>query len=87
MTDVKNRPARTLEDGAVKATLWRNESKNGPFYSVTFSRTYKDKKGRYQDTASFKGTDLLKLSRLAQRAYEDAQALREHDLYGMEGAN
>ena len=84
-TQTKNRPARTLQDGALKASLWKNHSKNGAFYSVTFSRTYRDDNGNYHDSSSFSGTDLLKLSRLAARAYEDTQALREQTLMGQEG--
>ena len=81
----KNRPARTLQDGALKATLWKNESKNGAFYTATFSRTYRDGDGNYHDSKSFSGVDLLKLSRLAAQAYEDTQGLREQALMMQEG--
>lgn len=76
-TTKKNRPAATLTDGLLKAAIWRNENEKGAYYSVTFSRSFKGKDGRYTDTASFAGSELLRLSKLAERAYDYAQALRE----------
>lgn len=78
MTEQKKKPALTLRDGKLKAAIWRNESENGNFYSVTFSRTYKTDEG-YADSTSFSGTELLQLARLADKAYEQAAALREQD--------
>jgi len=36
----KQPPVKTLRDGTIKAAIWRNESENGPFFAVTFARTY-----------------------------------------------
>jgi len=36
-----NRPATTIRYGAIKATIWRNETRNGYMYSPTVTRTYK----------------------------------------------
>lgn len=58
----------TLRDGAIKASIWRNASEKGAFYSVEFSRTYKSGEV-FQDSGSFGGSDLLKISRLAEAAY------------------
>lgn len=66
----KTRPVETLRDGSIKAAIWRNESENGDFFAITFARTYKDSKGDLQDTDSFSGTQLLRLSRLAGKAYD-----------------
>ncbi len=76
-TTTKNRPAATLTDGLLKAAIWRNEGESGAYYSVTFSRSFKGKGGRYADTASFSGSDLLRVAKLAERAYDHAQSLRE----------
>jgi cell wall assembly regulator SMI1 len=79
----KQRPVETLRDGAIKAAIWKNESEKGAFFSVTFARTYKDKDGDLQDTESFSGSQLLRLARLADKAYERtaklAQAERAKD--------
>ena len=74
-----NKPIDTLRDGSLKATLWKNSSENGAFYSVNLARTYKDEADNYQDTDSFSGSDLLRIARLAGKAYDRANALRRRD--------
>ena len=68
--ETKTRPVETLRDGAIKAAIWRNESENGAFFNVTFARTFKNSAGELKDTESFSGTQLLRLARLAEKAYE-----------------
>ncbi|MEQ1934948.1 MAG: hypothetical protein ABL962_13905, partial [Fimbriimonadaceae bacterium] len=70
-------PALTMRDGALTATIWRNEQEQGVFYSVTFSRRYKRSDGNYADANSFSGAELLRLSMLAEQAYRETQALRQ----------
>lgn len=72
---VKQRPVETLRDGALKAAIWKNESENGPFFAVTFARTYKNGDDQLHDTDSFSGSQLLRLSRLADKAYDRTAAL------------
>lgn len=74
-------PVATHRDGAVSAKVWRNHSQDGEaFYSVTLQRSYKDKQtGEFRDTASFQGTDLLKVQQLASQAYGTISRLREND--------
>jgi hypothetical protein len=74
-SETKQRPVESLRDGAIKASIWRNESENGAFFAVTFARTYKDKDGNLQDTNSFSGAELLRLARLADKAYDRAGKL------------
>lgn len=71
-----NKPVDTLRDGRVKAAIWEKETEKGPFHSVTFSRAYRDQDGQYADAQSFSGTDLLKVSRLAERSYDQVQERR-----------
>lgn len=70
------RPAATLRDGAVKATIWPNKGENGTYYATTLSRTYSDADGNTRDTNSFVGTDLLKAAELARSAYERTNELK-----------
>lgn len=77
MTDKKSTPAVTLTDGRMKATVWKNEGSNGPFYSVQFTRTYRTEDGAYGDAHSFTGTELLKIADLANRAYQTQRELRD----------
>ena len=74
-TKTKQRPVETLRDGAIKAAIWKNESENGPFFNVTFARTYTDGDGNAQDTDSFSGSQLLRLARLADKAYDRTRKL------------
>ena len=74
--ETKTRPVETLRDGAIKAAIWKNESENGPFFSVTFARTYKNGE-ELKDTDSFSGSELLRLARLAEKAYDRTNKLRK----------
>lgn len=69
-------PRATLRDGALKATVWKNPTEKGHFYSVEFSRTYKQGEV-FKDSHSFSGSELLQVARLAQRAYDLIAEIRE----------
>jgi len=71
------RPQETLRDGAIKASIWRNEGENGPYFATSLSRSYSDKDGNTRDTNSFVGTDLLKVAELARGAYERSREMRK----------
>lgn len=71
-----NRPADTLRDGALKATIWKRQAESCDFYATELARTYKDQEGRLHDTHSFSGNDLLKISELAKGAYHRTNELR-----------
>ncbi|MAT70099.1 MAG: hypothetical protein CMJ58_11330 [Planctomycetaceae bacterium] len=70
-----NKPAATLRDGSLKATLWQRQSENGVFFNVTLTRTYKDG-DNYKDSNSYTGAELLRVARLAGKAYDLADELR-----------
>lgn len=76
-----NAPVERFSDGAVKASIFRNVSKEGkPFYNVTFARTYTHPEtGQPAETQSFSGTDVLKVRRLADQAYHAVDRLRKQD--------
>jgi len=65
-----------LRDGNIKATTWRNEGENGPNFNTTFTRTWKDDKGQYQNSQSFSGGELLRLSELVRESYRDIMEFR-----------
>lgn len=79
-----NQPIDSLRDGQLKATIWKNLGPKGNFYSVTFSRTYKDDSDAYQDSDSFSGTQLLQVAHLAARAYDRIGELRAADRRDLE---
>ncbi len=61
----KNKPAHEVKLGRIRGTVWKNESENGVFYNVTFSRLYKDDEGQWKDAASFGRDDLPLVSKVA----------------------
>lgn len=74
-----NKPIETLRDGALKASVWKNEGEKGPYFTVTLAKTYKDEQGQYRDTQSFSGTEILRISELGRVAYHLTNDLRrEH---------
>lgn len=71
-----NQPAAKLRDGSISATLWEKQSEHGVFYNTTIVRTYKDAEDNYQDSNSFSGAELLRVARLAEKAYDLEQSLK-----------
>jgi hypothetical protein len=64
----------------VSAAIWRNEGTKGEaFYSVTFKRTYKDERGKYQNSVTFNAGDLLLLAKVADLAHTEISKLRAGD--------
>lgn len=74
-TEDKRRPEEVLREGSLKAAIWRNESEQGAYHSVTVARTYKDREGQLQDTSSFRAKDMLGLAELARRAHHNTHEL------------
>ncbi|MEM6385294.1 MAG: hypothetical protein AAF718_03560 [Pseudomonadota bacterium] len=70
----KNHPIETLRDGNLKAAVFENARENGTQHNVSFARLYQDREGQTREAQSFSGSDLLRLSKLAERSYE---AIRE----------
>ena len=67
---LSNRSATTLRCGKIKATIWRNVSEKGPFFSTTFSRTFKDQSGAWRNGTSFGFNELEALMNVAFEAKE-----------------
>ena len=79
MATNNNKPALTLRDGALKATIWRHVKEDSVRYSVTLARTYQDQGEQFGETNSFSGSELLKIARLAQKAYDAVGELKQKD--------
>ena len=52
MAKSKQRPAHEIQMGAIRATIWENETTNGIRFNVTVSRLYKDGE-EWKQTDSF----------------------------------
>lgn len=75
----QNQPLDTIRDGSLKATIWKRETENRSFYSVELTRSYTDKDGKWHDSSSFVGDELLRIARLAQLAYDETLYHRQSD--------
>ena len=63
----KQKPIKKFFIGDVTTSIWKNEGKNGPLFSITTTRRYK-KDEKWNDTASLGRYDLLKAIQLQARA-------------------
>jgi hypothetical protein len=67
-------PEKRFKIGAVTASIFANEvsGQNGKavLKSVSLQRSYKDKSGNFQNTASFKANDIPKAVLALSKAYE-----------------
>lgn len=67
----KQRPVHEIRLGAVKATIWPNETANGTRHNVTFARLYKDNDDQWRQTDSFGSRDDLPLlTKVADQAHD-----------------
>lgn len=65
-----NRPVHEIRMGAVKASIWKNEAKNGgSFYSASFHTLYRDPEGSWRRSSSFGREDLLLLAKVADEVH------------------
>jgi len=62
-----SQPAKSIRLGAIEAAIWENEGKNGPFYSVTVKRSYREGE-TWKDSVSFGERDCIALARIALEA-------------------
>ena len=68
MATPHSKPATAFRSGNVNAAVWENTGEKGPFFSVTFSRPYKDTQGHWKTSSSYGLNDLEALSSLAELA-------------------
>ena len=89
MTDsqLKQKPIHEVRLGRVRAAIWENTSDKGSWRKVTFSRLFKDKSNKWQDSDSFAKEDLLSLAEVARQAalilyHDDAESERAEPVVG-----
>jgi len=76
----KNKPIKTLRDGSLKAVIWQNEREGKIYRTVDLYRTYKnEKEDQLKDISNYSGTELLRIARLANKAYDFLIHQREID--------
>lgn len=62
-------PAHRVRLRNCSAAIWKNEGERGPWYAVTFSRSYRDQSGNWHSSDNFAGPDLLLLAEVARQAF------------------
>jgi len=62
-----NPPAHEIRLSGIRATIWRNDTENGPRFNTTFERSYRDGE-EWKSSDSFGRDDLLTLGFVAQEA-------------------
>ena len=62
------KPAHEVRLGAIKATIWKNDTGNGARYNTTFARLYRDET-EWKSTGSFGRDDLLVVGKVADLAH------------------
>lgn len=78
-----NKPDKKFRAGAISATIWSNQgqTKDGQetsYSTISLERGYKDKKGNWQKTNSFRINDLPRVTLVLSKAYEFL-VLKEQD--------
>ncbi len=78
---MSKQPDDTLRDRAIKATIWGRdyETKDGEqdrLFNVAIARSYKDKDGNWKETNRFSPDELLRVSRISEKAYDRTEELR-----------
>lgn len=73
-----NRPAATVRISNLEAAIWRRDGKNGPWYSFTLNRGYKDGDS-WQRADSFGRDDALLLAKVIDRTHDRILELEAAD--------
>jgi len=55
----KSKPASEIRLGNIRAAIWRNEGKNGAWFTVTIDRRYRNDADEIRSSQSFGRDDLL----------------------------
>ena len=71
-----NKPDVVIRDGRLKATVWRNDGENGPYWTTAFAKTITGKDGNPRDVQSFSQTETLRLGELGREAYAAINQLK-----------
>ena len=63
-----DKPVHEVRLGAIKATIWKNDTGNGVRYNTTFARLYREG-SEWKNTSSFGRDDLLVVGKVADCAH------------------
>ena len=72
-----NGPIERIKSYPIEVAIWQHEGENGPYFTTSVQRSYKNKQGEWQQTTSFRRQDLLVLSHLLGKAYDTIEELED----------
>ncbi len=78
-TTAYTKPIDTIRDGSLKVTIWKNSGEKGDYYTARLTRTWSDEHGEYHDSDTFSGSELMRIARLANIAYDEIAVHRKRD--------
>lgn len=71
MVEDKKKPIKKYRASLLNLSVWENETDEGPIYSYSFQKSYKDLDGEWKHTQNLGISDLPKLKILIEKAYSD----------------
>jgi hypothetical protein len=74
-----SKPAHKLYDGVLQVAIWRNSGEKGSWYSITYSRSYRDGDETWKQTDSLNADDCLPMAELIREAYAWIKMQRRAD--------
>ncbi len=77
----RTKPASEVRLGNIRAAIWRNEGKNGVWFTVTADRSYRDDEGEPKSSQSFGRDDLLTLAKVMDLAHTRIFELQREERY------
>ena len=60
------KPAHQVRIGRIQGTVWKNDGKEGAWYSVSITRSYKDGQNNWKQAATFGKDDLLVVAEVSR---------------------
>lgn len=66
----KKQPYAEVTSGPVRAAIWKNETKEGPRYSFSLSRTYRNEENQPRFSRSFEPEHMGPLFLCISKAYD-----------------
>jgi hypothetical protein len=77
----KTQPVHTIRMRNIRAAIWANfRPDNSVWYTVTYSRSYRDEGGNWHSTDSFAAMDSLLLAEVSRQAFLWIVATTQNEL-------
>ena len=70
-----NKPVLEHKVGAIQGSAWKNEGQNGPYFTVSIRRFYKNAEGAWKRTKTFRLKDMPAVAQVATELNRQIAAL------------